>query len=72
MRYKTRRNISLTDESWEAAERISREMGISKSGLFDMMIRLLDKAENASIPQVIDGVFQEVLRIKRGKMTLRR
>lgn len=62
--------MSVRPDVWERAEAISNEMGISKSALFEMMIRLMDKSETATIPQMMDAVIQEILTVKGGKITI--
>ena len=50
--------ISVPDPIFEAAERLARQLGISRSELYARAVkRFLDEHDNAAVTQALDAVY---------------
>jgi len=61
---KTKVNLSLDRELWEKVEKIAAEMGYKKSGLVELLLRQMVKAETSTLPDLIEGILKEVFEKK--------
>jgi len=65
---KVKVTMTMSPDTWAEMDEFSRELGISKSSLIEMLFRMLKAAGHQTVPQMFEAVIQEVMTITGGKL----
>ena len=58
-----RYNVSLHESTWEILGEWAEDLHTSKSGIIELFVKQMNRAEKEPVGKFMEGVFQDVLEI---------
>lgn len=60
-------HVKIDADVWRKTEKVIKEMGFSRSGFVEMMLKRFIQAETAHLGDLIEDILKDVLGAKMGK-----